>query len=88
MSVDRERCSFDPDGLVQRLEMTIAGDVKAIDPAVVRDPGEGFDPTKVPSPIIGDRIYAEHGRGIYLINQLMDEVRFNAGGTEIWMRKA
>ena len=55
---------------------------------VVRDPGEGFDPAKVPSPIIGDRLYAEHGRGISLNNKLMDEVRFRAGGTEIWMRKA
>ena len=147
MDGTRDQCSFDPNGLIQRLDLTIAGDVKAIDlvvlrimaivadmgcaqgkefaietairealanairygckgdssrsvsisvscnPAegmivVVRDPGEGFDPAKVPSPIIGDRLYAEHGRGIYLINKLMDEVRFRAGGTEIWMRKA
>ncbi len=53
----------------------------------VRDPGPGFDPTKVPSPVTGERLYSEHGRGIYLINQLMDEVRFERGGTEIWMRK-
>jgi serine/threonine-protein kinase RsbW len=54
---------------------------------VVRDPGKGFDPKSVVSPVQGDRVFAEHGRGIYLINQLMDEVRFRAGGTEIWMRK-
>jgi len=54
---------------------------------VVRDPGPGFDPQTVPSPLQARQLYAEHGRGIYLINQLMDEVRFEQGGTEIWMRK-
>jgi len=54
---------------------------------VVRDPGPGFDPHTVPSPLQAQRLYSEHGRGIYLINQLMDEVRFEQGGTEIWMRK-
>jgi serine/threonine-protein kinase RsbW len=54
---------------------------------VVRDEGKGFDPAKVPSPLIGKNIYSEHGRGIYLINLLMDEVRFERGGTEIHMRK-
>ena len=54
---------------------------------VVRDPGVGFDPNSVPSPLVGENIYASHGRGIYLINQLMDEVRYERGGTEIWMRK-
>ena len=54
---------------------------------VVRDPGEGFDPTSIPSPILGERIYETHGRGIFLINQFMDEVRFEKGGTEIHMLK-
>ena len=54
---------------------------------VVRDPGDGFDPKTIPNPVTGERLYAEHGRGIYLIDRLMDEVRFRKGGTEIWMRK-
>jgi serine/threonine-protein kinase RsbW len=54
---------------------------------IVRDPGEGFDPADIPSPILGERIYADHGRGIFLINELMDEVRYEKNGTEIWMRK-
>jgi serine/threonine-protein kinase RsbW len=54
---------------------------------VVRDPGAGFDPAQVPSPIIGQRIYAEGGRGIYLISRLMDHVEFERGGTEIRMLK-
>ncbi len=55
---------------------------------VVRDPGGGFDPAQIPSPVVGERLYSEHGRGIFLINQLMDEVRYRNQGTEIWMRKA
>ena len=53
---------------------------------VVRDPGPGFDPASIPNPIVGQNIFAAGGRGIYLINQLMDEVRFEKGGTEIHMR--
>jgi serine/threonine-protein kinase RsbW len=54
---------------------------------VVRDSGEGFDPNNVPDPLIGENIYSHHGRGIFLISQLMDEVRFERNGTEIHMRK-
>jgi len=54
---------------------------------VVRDPGKGFDPANIPSPVVGERIYASHGRGVFLITELMDEVRYEKNGTEIWMRK-
>ena len=54
---------------------------------VVRDPGTGFDPAKIADPCQGENIYANHGRGIYLINQLMDEVQFHKNGTEIHMLK-
>ena len=54
---------------------------------VVRDPGSGFDPAQVPSPITGERLYSHHGRGIYLINELMDRVEYGKGGTEIRMIK-
>ena len=53
---------------------------------VVRDPGPGFDPASIPSPVVGQNLFSTSGRGIYLINQLMDEVRFEKGGTEIHMR--
>ncbi len=54
---------------------------------VVRDPGRGFDPAKIANPCHGENIYSSHGRGIYLINQLMDEVQFHKNGTEIHMLK-
>ena len=55
---------------------------------VVSDPGKGFDPATVPSPLVGERLYAAHGRGLYLINQLMDQVWFSNRGTQIHMIKA
>ncbi len=54
---------------------------------VVRDPGKGFDPGEVPNPLRGESVYSDHGRGIFLINQLMDEVKFLKNGTEIHMIK-
>jgi serine/threonine-protein kinase RsbW len=54
---------------------------------VVRDPGPGFDPSTIADPCHGENIFSNHGRGIYLINQLMDEVQFHKNGTEIHMLK-
>jgi serine/threonine-protein kinase RsbW len=54
---------------------------------IVRDPGEGFDPQAIPACTMGENLYSNHGRGIFLINQLMDEVKFNHNGTEIHMVK-
>ena len=54
---------------------------------VVRDPGTGFDAAAVPNPLAGDNILKASGRGIFLINQLMDEVAFADGGRELQMRK-
>lgn len=54
---------------------------------IVRDPGEGFDPQGIPTCTIGENLYSNHGRGIFLINQLMDEVQFHRNGTEIHMLK-
>ena len=54
---------------------------------VVRDPGPGFDPSQVPSPVEGQQLFATGGRGIFLINRLMDDVRYERGGTEIHLRK-
>jgi serine/threonine-protein kinase RsbW len=54
---------------------------------IVRDPGEGFDPQGIPTCTMGENLYSNHGRGIFLINQLMDEVKFHKNGTEIHMVK-
>jgi anti-sigma regulatory factor (Ser/Thr protein kinase) len=50
---------------------------------VVRDTGPGFDTGSGINP----DLFAEHGRGLRLIREFMDEVRFAQGGAEIQMRK-
>src|SRR5467141_1377274 len=55
---------------------------------VVRDQGNGFDPSKVPDPLAVENLDAEHGRGIHLMKLAMDEVSFQRQGAEVRMRKA
>ncbi len=76
--------SSDPTKII---ECDVACDEKHGMLIVVRDPGPGFDVSKIPDPCVGENIFSSHGRGIYLINQLMDEVRFHKNGTEIHMIK-
>ena len=54
---------------------------------VVKDQGRGFDPAQVPNPLVGPNLYSNHGRGLFLISKLMDEVRFEHGGTELHLIK-
>src|SRR5712671_2985073 len=56
---------------------------------VVKDQGRGFDPQAIPDPSVVGNLEAEHGRGIFLMRWLMDEVSFEFGywGTEVHMRK-
>jgi serine/threonine-protein kinase RsbW len=77
-------CKSDPS---QVIECDISCDESRGMVIVVRDPGNGFNPREIPSPVMGENVYSNHGRGIYLINQLMDEVKFLKNGTEIHMIK-
>jgi serine/threonine-protein kinase RsbW len=54
---------------------------------VVRDEGPGFDPDTVPDPLAPENLGADHGRGILLMKQFMDEIHYERGGTEVHMRK-
>jgi serine/threonine-protein kinase RsbW len=55
---------------------------------VVKDAGSGFDPSQLPNPVIGENIFVAHGRGVILINRLMDNVNFSFDhGTAIYMRR-
>jgi anti-sigma regulatory factor (Ser/Thr protein kinase) len=52
----------------------------------VKDSGLGFDPSRLPNPIAAKNLLAPHGRGIFLIRQVMDEVDFKFDhGTEVRM---
>ena len=54
----------------------------------IRDQGLGFDSRAVPDPTAPENRMCSHGRGIYLIRSLMDEVSFDEGGTVLHMRKS
>ncbi len=56
----------------------------------VRDQGEGFDPETLASPLEPDNLLKPSGRGIFLVRNFMDEVRWRRapeGGMEIRMVK-
>jgi serine/threonine-protein kinase RsbW len=80
----RYGCEHNPGKVIQ---VSVACDLSRGVLIVVRDPGPGFDPSQVPSPVEGECVFSSHGRGIYIINQLMDHVEYGRGGTEIRMIK-
>ena len=53
----------------------------------VRDEGQGFDASAVADPTAQEQLKLNHGRGIYLMRALMDEVSFDRNGTVVAMRK-
>lgn len=81
----RHGCGGDPSKHVQ---CCVTHDDSGEVVIVIRDPGTGFDPGAVPDPLAADNVYKPSGRGIYLINRLMDDVRFTDDGREIRMRKS
>jgi serine/threonine-protein kinase RsbW len=57
---------------------------------LVRDQGEGFDPTAIADPLAPENLLKSSGRGIFLIRSFMDEVdlrRVPEGGMEVRMVK-
>jgi anti-sigma regulatory factor (Ser/Thr protein kinase) len=77
-------CKDDPSKQVQ---CCVAIDAKGEVVIVVRDPGPGFDVKSVPDPREGSNILKQSGRGVFLINQLMDSVEFTEDGRQVKMRK-
>jgi len=77
-------CKADP---AKKVEISVTGDREQGITIVVRDPGSGFDPASVPSPADDSNLLSDHGRGIFLITKLMDEVTHERNGTVIRMRK-
>lgn len=79
----RHGCRNDPSKQVQCCVALKAGEITII----VRDPGLGFDVTAVASPLEIGNLLKPSGRGVFLINQLMDSVEFTDGGRQVLMRK-
>lgn len=80
----RHGCHNDPTKQVQCVVSTDAAGELVI---IVRDPGPGFDVAKVPNPLQGANLLKPSGRGVFLINELMDKVEFADGGREVVMQK-
>ncbi len=66
----------DPEKRV-RVEVDLSADEVTLQ---VYDEGAGFDPTQVPDPTLPENLDGTGGRGIFLIRELMDEVRYNEPG--------
>jgi anti-sigma regulatory factor (Ser/Thr protein kinase) len=80
----RHGCKNDPTKFVQ---CTVAADADGELMIVVRDPGPGFTPEAVPDPTSASNLLKAGGRGVFLINHLMDEVAYADGGREVKMKK-
>ena len=49
----------------------------------VEDEGDGFDYMRIPDPTAPENIENIHGRGVFLMKQLSDEVNFYKNGTKV-----
>ncbi|MEM8582897.1 MAG: ATP-binding protein [Bacteroidota bacterium] len=52
----------------------------------VQDQGQGFDFKQLPDPTAPENICSCGGRGVYLMNQLCDEMSYSNGGSTVEMR--
>jgi anti-sigma regulatory factor (Ser/Thr protein kinase) len=67
---------------------TIGHMVNSTEAAVgIMDEGEGFDPAQVPDPTLPENLVKDHGRGLYIVNDYVDEMVFNEKGNRILIRK-
>ena len=51
--------------------------------AKITDEGPGFDPGEVPDPTEPENLEKGGGRGLFLMRELMDEVRYNERGNQV-----
>lgn len=49
----------------------------------ISDEGKGFDHLHLPDPTAPENLEKEHGRGIFLMRSLADDVSFNESGNEV-----
>lgn len=80
----RHGCKGD---VTKKVQCSVTFDVGGEVVIVIRDPGPGFNVSAVPNPLEGDNVLKPSGRGVFLINQLMDTVEFSDEGRRVLMRK-
>lgn len=52
----------------------------------VHDEGHGFDPSNLPDPRETDRLGLDHGRGVFLVRKIAEELWYDDGGTTATFR--
>lgn len=52
----------------------------------ISDEGPGFDFKNIPDPTLPENIEKPHGRGVFLINHLADDILYNKNGAEIILK--
>ena len=63
-----------------RIELrTVPGEIRVR----VSDEGPGFSPCSIPDPRLPENLSKPAGRGVFLMQALMDEVHFNAAGNAV-----
>ena len=69
------------------VELEVEGSLEEVR-ITVQDQGPGFDVKKLENCTEEKNLFRNHGRGVYLMHQLMDEVRYNEKGNRLLMVKA
>ncbi len=49
----------------------------------VEDQGSGFNPEQLKDPVASENLFQERGRGVFLINELADAVKWDKGGSRV-----
>jgi YesN/AraC family two-component response regulator len=72
----------------QELKVVVEADITPDMLSVsVRDQGQGFDFACLPDPTSGDQLFCERGRGVFLMQAIMDEVCYSAPGNCVTLCK-
>ncbi|SMO32594.1 ATP-binding protein [Gracilimonas mengyeensis] len=48
-----------------------------------QDEGEGFNPEDIPDPRADENLYKPSGRGVFLMEEYADEVKYSDGGSKL-----
>ncbi|MEO8071891.1 MAG: ATP-binding protein, partial [Acidobacteriota bacterium] len=53
----------------------------------IEDEGEGFNVSEIPDPTNPENLFKTSGRGVLIIHNIMDEVKYNERGNRLTMVK-
>ena len=66
----------------KKIDIWISTDLKKVK-VRVRDEGEGFEYDNIPDPTAPENIENIHGRGVFLMRQLSDNIKFRKKGSDV-----